>query len=429
MPIRRKKLGTAVWSFDANSRVQLKRVYDTEEKSYDWPLKSTEEKLFRGKTSPEIGHEDFFNLLIKIIGKISSPNLRFKFIWALKRYPEEISKIYAIFLELDEINSDEVSLLLSDNLLLGQFANYYIITRYNDMKFFEKAIEFYERFDQLILPDKSVPFLLYGNKKEDDLVLLFYCDVGGNGMLIKSKGTDTKISPEREIEILRLGAVIGVDVPQRSAVIKLNPDDEIINSFSANKNNNVLIQKLIPGAFPLYSAGPDDIEQLIKSNCSNLGKMIIFDIVAGSWDRHSGNYVIHPDGLEYSLAEIDFGLFDPSWYPPVDFKEPEDMPLDPSATPPVYSPREGWALTRHPGVNEMVKSCDQKKVIKGMESALHKLKKFTSTHDILTDNFSVDLSNRIVSLFRPKSQVRKLFESELKKLNINIAVFTEILDS
>lgn len=434
MPIKRKKeLGSVLWTFDVNSQVRLKRVFNTAGKSNDWPLKSIDEKQYREEK--EIGHKEFFSLLLKSIakfgsGKINSTNLRFKFIWALKRYPEEENKMFAIFLELHELENDDLELLLSQDLILGKFAGYYIITRFSQMKFFEKAIEFYERFDQLILPDKSVPFLLYGNKNEEELVLLFYCDVNGNGMLIKSKGTDTKLSPEREIEILRLGAIIGVDVPERSAVIKLNPDDEIVNEFSAKHNNNVLIQKLIPSAFPLYSAKPEDIELVEKTNCQNLGKMIIFDIVAGSWDRHSGNYVIHPVGLsEFSLAEIDFGLFDPSWYPPVDFKQPENIPLDSGATPPIYSPREGWALIRHPTVTEMVKNCDQKKVIKGMETAFNNLKKFTSKHDNLTDNFSVDLSNRILSLFRIKSKVRKLLESELNKLNIDIAYFTHILDS
>ena len=247
-------------------------------------------------------------------------------------------------------------------------------------------------------------------------------------MLIKSKSSEAKVSPEREIEILKLGSIIGVDVPQRSAVIKLDPEEALINEISANKDNNILIQKLIPGAFPLYSANDTDLNILTKSNCSNLGKMIIFDIVAGSWDRHSGNYVIHPHGInEFSLAEIDFGLFDPSWYPPADFKEPEDITLSTDETPPYYKQREGWALTRHPTVTEMVKKCDQKKVLKGMEQALHSLKNFINTTEIISDIFSIDLSERILSLFEPNSKVRMLLESDLEKLYINISLFEHYL--
>ena len=209
----------------------------------------------------------------------------------------------------------------------------------------------------------------------------------------------------------------------------MDPEDDIVTAFSAN--NNILIQKLISGAFPLYSATDENIDILTKSNCSNLGKMVIFDIVAGSWDRHSGNYVIHPGGgiNEFSLAEIDFGLFDPSWYPPTDFVEDETITLDPNETPPVYSPRIGWALTRHPSVTEMVKKCDQKKVIKGIETALHKLKQFLKNTENIDEIFSKDLSDRIEDLFKKDSKVRNLLESELNKINIDIHFFQELLDS
>ena len=426
--IRKKKLGSVLWTFDAKSQVQLKRIFNTEEKQNDWPLKSTEEVLYRD-TSIDIGHEDFFNLLLRAIAKITNTNIRFKFIWSLKRYSDDPEKIYAIFFSDQELGQEEINILREQKVLLGQFAGYFIVTRFNEFKFFQKAIEFYERFDQLILPDKTTPFLLFGTKTNTELVLLFYCDIGGGGMLIKSKSSDTSLSPEREIEILRLGSIIGVDVPQRSAVIKLNPDDEIVNEFSANQDNNVLIQKLIPGAYPLYSASPEDIEILTKTNCVNLGKMILFDIVAGSWDRHSGNYVLHPRGInEISLAEIDFGLFDPSWYPPVDFKEAENVGLDTDSTPPVYSPREGWALTRHPSVTEMVKNCDQKKVVKGIDQAVRSLQNFIKSNPTLTDIFSDELSQRIISLFEPGTKVRSLFISELKKLDIEFSLFEPNFD-
>lgn len=429
--IRRKKLGSILWTFDLNSKVQLKRVFNTEEKSSDWPIKELDRARYRDD-SVKIDHVEFFNKLINVISKMQMDllrNVKFKLIWALKRYPDDSSKIFAIFFEIRDLGDDVLNLLKNSNLILGKFAGYYVITRFNDLSFFEKAIEFYERFDQLVLPDISEPFVLFGNRTDQELVLLFYCDVNGNGMLIKSKSSESKISPEREIEILRLGSIIGVDIPQRSAVIKLDPEDDILNAFSAGQDNNILIQKLIPAAFPLYSANENDLAVLTKTNCVNLGKMIIFDIVAGSWDRHSGNYVLHPHGLnEYSLAEIDFGLFDPSWYPPADFNEPEDITLSTDETPPFFSHREGWALTRHPTVTEMVKNCDQKKVIKGMEHALRSLQHFISTHDNLTESFSSTLSERIVSLFKKDSKVRVLLESELEKLEINFDFFRPIFE-
>ena len=427
--IKKKKLGSILWTFDISSQVQLKRVFNTEEKSNDWPIRSIDRARFRDD-SVEIGHVNFFNTLVTILPKINPLNVRYKFIWALKRYPDNSSKLFAIFFELHELSDETLNILRYKNLLLGKFAGYYIITPFNELNFFEKAIEFYERFDQLILPDISVPFVLFGTRSDEELVLLFYCDVKGNGMLIKSKSQETKVSPEREIEILRLGSIIGVDVPQRSAVIKLDPEDDILSEFSAHHDNNILIQKLIPGAFPLYSANEADLALLTKFNCINLGKMVIFDIVAGSWDRHSGNYVIHPRGLlnEYSLAEIDFGLFDPSWYPPADFSEPKDVSLATDETPPFYNQREGWALTRHPSVTEMVKNCDQKKVIKGIEQALRSLQHFIYTTEKITDTFSVMLSERIISLFQKNSKVRILLESELEKLEIDFTLFSSILE-
>jgi hypothetical protein len=427
--IKKKKFGSTVWKFDAQSNVQLKRIYNTEEKQNDWPLEFVEREIFRTEESL-INHQEFFNRLVKAIARVRSVNLRFKLVWALKRFPEEETKIFAIFIDTKEFSDEDIGEFFNQNLILSKFAGYYVISHFNEIIFFEKAIEFYERFDQLILPDKSEPFLLYGNRNDSELVLLFYCDVGGNGMLIKSKGTDTKISPEREIEILRLGAIMEVDVPQRSAVIKLNPEDELVTEFSAKKNNNILIQKLIPGAFPLYSATDQDIEILTRTNCINLGKMVIFDIVAGSWDRHSGNYVIHPRGMnEFSLAEIDFGLFDPSWYPPVDFKESENISFNVNTTPPIYSPREGWALTRHPGVTEMVKKCDKTKVVKGMSHALQKLKNFVKTNTNLTEIFSEDLAQRMRSMFEQKSKVRILLDAELSKLGVDVTIFSLLLES
>ena len=425
--IKKKKFGSTVWSFDANSKVLVKRVYDTEEKQHDWPFDSVEENLLRESTI-NLSQEEFLNGLIQAIKQINSINLKLKFIWALKRFPEEPNKLYAIFIKEEEIPVQELNFFTTNHLVLAKFAGFYILTGSNEVSFFEKAIEFYQRFDQLVLPDKSNPFLLYGNRNESELVLLFYCDINGNGMLIKSKGLESKISPEREIEILRLGAIIGVDLPQRSAVIKLNPADELVTEFSAGQNNNILIQKLIPGAFPLYSATDIDINILVKSNCVNLGKMIIFDVVAGSWDRHSGNYVIHPLGgvlNEFSLAEIDFGLFDPSWYPPADFKQDESITLDTNETPPEFAPREGWALIRHPSVTEMVKKCDQKKVMKGLETGIGKLKHFINVTVNINDIFSDDLAKRIINLYKKGSKVRNLLESELTQIDIDI----HLLDS
>ncbi len=426
--IRKKKFGSTVWTFDMNSQVYLKRVFNSDDKQSDWPLDSYEEEIIRPKNII-LSHEQFFDRLIIGITKIKSDNLRFKFIWALKRYPEEQVKLYAIFISADKFNSEDLTYFFDNQLFLAKYSDFYIITASNDIKFFENAIEFYQRFDQLVLPDKTDPFLIYGYKNEFESVLLFYCDVGGNGMLIKSKSLESKVSPEREIEILRLGAIIGVDVPHRSAVIKLDPEDTLVTEFSANQNNNILIQQLIPGAFPLYSATEANIDILTRSNCVNLGKMVIFDIVAGSWDRHSGNYVIHPaTGLhEFSLAEIDFGLFDPSWYPPTDFKEDDSITLDPNETPPFYSSRVGWALTRHPSVTEMVKNCDQKKLIKGIESALHKLQQFVTNTENINQIFSEDLYLRLTGLFKYDSRVRKLLETELSKINIDVNLFQSVL--
>ena len=84
-------------------------------------------------------------------------------------------------------------------------------------------------------------------------------------------------------------------------------------------------------------------------------------------------------------------------------------------------------MTRHPTVTEMVKKCDQKKVLKGMEQALHSLKNFINTTEIISEIFSIDLSERILSLFEPNSKVRMLLESELEKLNINISLFEHLL--
>ena len=105
MPLFRKKdhFGTHLWTYDASAQVQVKEVIQTDSKSKDWPLPNQELKHFRLNSVPM---DTYFQNLLHI-RKISSEELRFKLLWALKRYPEEHDKTFAIFIyEKDHLLQD-----------------------------------------------------------------------------------------------------------------------------------------------------------------------------------------------------------------------------------------------------------------------------------------------------------------------------------
>lgn len=428
MPFRRhhKKFGTIKWSFNQASQISTKSIFDQGTKAKDWPLLNYEEIIFRVNG---MAHKRFYSQILSSIPNLQSSQLKFKLLWALKRYPEEQEKIFSIFIHQRDLPDNDLHVLQSNKLVLAYFANYYILAKYdiNQVKFLCNAIEFFERFDHLVLSDKTEPFLLFGVKIVSDITLLFYSDIKGNGMLIKSKAGDDKISPEREIEILRLGSILKVDVPKQAAVLMLDPNDALVRDFSALDNpssmnfNNILVQRLIPGAFPLYSASKEELENVATYNCVNLGRMLVFDILTGSWDRHSGNYILHPKSenpleIRYSLAEIDFGLFDPTWYPPANFQDVRIEEIDEN-NPPSLSQRGGWALTRHPLVTDAISNCSIFKIKKGIQDSLIKLKRFIEENESNLENlFSPPLLQRILGIFNAESKVRDLFEREIKRI-------------
>ena len=116
MPLFRKKdhFGTHLWTYDASAQVQVKEVIQTASKSKDWPLPNQELKHFRLETVPI---ETYFQNLLNL-RKITRFELRFKLLWALKRYPEEIDKTFAIFIYEKDLLPVDKQLLLDYKILL-----------------------------------------------------------------------------------------------------------------------------------------------------------------------------------------------------------------------------------------------------------------------------------------------------------------------
>lgn len=406
-----------VWRYDSGSKVQLKQVVQETSKQKDWPLENPEQRSVR---QAEVGFEEYYHRLVTTVLKLQSEELRFKFRWAVKKYPDDPKSTYAIFLHKGELSDADRALLQGKELILGTFAGYTILTRDGDknVPLFQAIIEFFERFDQLVTKDSSNPFLMVTNTSDQmNKVILLYSDVFGNGMMVKTRATeDDLLCAEKEIEVLRLATIIKVDVPKRAVLIQLDPQDTNLKLISPS--GNILVEELIPGAFPLYSASEDEIQEIVKGNAKNLGRMFVFDIAGGSWDRHPGNYLVHRDSKgKLSLAEIDFGLFDPEYHPPVD-QETQLVDFD-NENPPFITPREGWALARHPTVEKMLMEADPSTVLRGVKSALKSLRKALDKGE-LSLFLSPPFLKRVQDLFVPDTETYNYFRREAKKFGLDI---------
>jgi hypothetical protein len=156
------------------------------------------------------------------------------------------------------------------------------------------------------------------------------------------------------------------------------------------------------------------IKKLIaKTDPESLGRQIIFDTVAGAWDRHAGNYLVTEidpkEKLPTKLFEIDFNLF-----------------LTTGQL--RRSEKTGKQQSRHPFVTEIIKIAPQDKIISGMYQALQYLSKIgpTAMKTMVSDPYIV---TRAEEILKPNTPTRNDFLKDIEEnLGINRKKIFQLVD-
>ena len=181
-----------------------------------------------------------------------------------------------------------------------------------------------------------------------------------------------------------------------------------------------MIQSLKAGSSPLYNVLnlnqqiQNKIKKLVAStDPESLGRQIIFDSVAGAWDRHAGNYLLtevdKKEKLPTKLYEIDFNLFL-------------------TAGQLRRSEKVGKQQSRHPFVTEIIKTAPKDKIISGMYQALYSLSKITPNEmkTIVTDPHII---LRAEEILKPNTPTRNDLIKDLEEnLGIEKKKVFQLLD-
>lgn len=363
------------------------------------------------------------SLIEKAADKISNTEIRDQLEQSLKWLPESGKEGFGIFLRSENVSKKDLKHLKT--LLHGNYGPFYVLTRgERPFKYYRQVIEFFERFDHLVLSEDAgerSPYLFHqipADAAANSTYLLF-SDTDLNGMLIKSLADpEYGGAIDREIEVILLGQFLRYDVPQHAVILK-GGQDTLIDQFGDKAP--VFIEALTPGSKPLNSAIDYDMYRIARENPEMLGRMLVFDAVCGAWDRHLGNYLIHDldDGTR-SIQEIDFGLFDPLWIKPGNYSGRLDEWITEKYA--SFNPdRAGWDITRHARVTKMIEIANRdnrERVLAGIQQSLFQLELGKKT-DWFRKNLSEKFCNRIDAFLDPNSELRFGFQQDLVMLNLH----------
>ncbi|OLS23702.1 MAG: hypothetical protein HeimC3_23450 [Candidatus Heimdallarchaeota archaeon LC_3] len=412
------------WQICSNIKAKLKGLYEFKQiKPWKGPLGKQEIVRNEGYK----GISEFSKDFKSVISSLTTKSLLAKFIFGLDWIPsaEYFSKSpYALFLPKDLTSENNVEVLSKTRLIHGNYGNKYIvISSGHDFDLYTSAIDFFYRF-RFLLPRSRThrPLLLRdvtglgGNK-----VFLFFSSVKGHGLLIKILDTEYGGGINKELDIMRVGKIIGANIPSNAVVIH-NTGSAMFKSLG---KENFFVQTLTPVVKHFREASKEDLSEVAQFDSKNLGKIFVFGIVCGSWDRHSGNYLINRQKNKYSLQEIDFGLFLPDFY-----KTKKFVPDDESRQqyPLKYEKLLGWAITRHQKVDKIIKETNEKKFLIGVKASINNLYKVLKGKDpILKGLVGERLFKRTLGLFRSGNPTQNLLFSELEDLKLNVQAIKEYL--
>ena len=415
---------TREWQFSPNIKAKIKGLYEFK-KIKPWKGPLGKQEIIR--TSAYKGVSEFLRDFKLILASLTTKSMISKFNFALDWIPSAeyfSDSSYALFLPKDMISNDIEKLLSKTNLVHGNYGDKYVVLSSGfDFDLYSSAIDFFYRF-RFLLPKSRThkPLLLRdvtgrgGNK-----AFLFFSSIKGHGLLFKLLDNEYGGGINKELDIMRIGKIIEANIPHNAVVIH-NTGSKMFKSLG---KDDFFVQTLTPVVKHFRKASKEDLAEIAQYDSRNLGKLFLFGIVCGSWDRHSGNYLINKQKNKFSLQEIDFGLFLPDFYKPEKF-----IPDDESRQkyPSKYEKLLGWAITRHPKVDKIIKETDEKNFILGIKSSINNLYKVViGKNPILKELVAEKLYKRTQGLFQMDHPTQNLLFSELDNLMIDNQSIKDLL--
>lgn len=414
----KKKISSRKWKVDPTTGARFKSVMPTPAKNLK--LDSAEE-FFEEVSSSPVKLTDYKRHLkassTELTGKKTIEIINYSLEWlpTADDYPKHV---FALFLNTSKLEKGALDLFITKNLVHGYYNNYVILsTRNRDFEFYTNVIKFFFSFRSVMVNTKhkyQEPILireLTGSSANP--TFLIFSTTRGRGLLVKSL-EDTKYSGgiNTELDVLRIGKILGANVP-RNALVVHNTRSSLYKSFA--KDAEILVEDLSPIIASFSWVDTKLLESLQQDDPENLGRLFVFDIITGSWDRHSGNYLVTNTKGYKSLQEIDFGLFRPDFYINEDFIEEDDYR---QKYPSKYPQYPGWGIFINSKVVKLMQNTDARKFQLGIEAAIKKIHSTLFKHKVELKHFTSEkLVKRINAFFVPESQVQQSFWFYLDKIN------------
>lgn len=415
----RKRISSRNWKTDPTTGARFKTVMPAPTGKN---LKiETDDEYIEEVSSGSIKLADFKSklksVLKKLSGKKTSKNINYALEW-LPKSKEYRKHVFAIFLNTNKLGKGVEEILKEEDLLHGYYNNFAIIsTRTKKFEFYTNVVKFFYSFRSVMVNTKhkyQEPILIRElTGFSANPTFLIFSNVNGRGLLVKSL-EDSKYSGgiNTELDVLRIGKIIGANVP-RNAIVVHNTRTAVYKSFA--KNAEILVEDLSPIIKSFSWVDKKLLEELREDDAENLGRLFFFDVITGSWDRHSGNYLVTNSKGYKSLQEIDFGLFKPDYYIPDDFVEEDDYRQN---YPSKYPQLAGWAIFINSKVLKLMQTTDARKFQLGIESAIKKIHSTMFKRKVDLTHFASDkFVKRITTFFMPDSQVQNIFWFYLDKIN------------
>ena len=341
--------------------------------------------------------------------------------FCLRWIPSSIN--FGIFFKRNYLSKSNLHIFQQLDLVHGYYDSYIVLSmRSNDLEYYGAIIDSFNFFKSIKTEKKHVKLIFFrqGKPESANALSFLFTSPQGHGLIVKAI-EDQAIggNPNLELEIIRIGKIIGVNIPTNAMIIH-NSGTKMLKPFS--KKLNLFVETLTPSSIDLWAAETCDVDAIVEQDAVNLGRMLVFDTVCGSWDRHNGNYLIATIKNRKSLQEIDFGLFQPGFYKAKEFISDSELQNSPQKHPSL----PGWAIIRNLRVEKMIRRTDQQLLMKGIREAILRLH-HSLEYGQLSYVVSKKLYHRIRGLFDPKHATYRLFFQELEELGIPSKKYEDLI--
>lgn len=412
------------FKFEPSVNCGIISVWDFPTRDRKWndikPKKSLVTRKNKVIPTNRVKHE-----LENLFEKIENPDSADKILTAQKWIPENNIDPFCVYIDITNLSKKELKFLRKNKLTQGFYDKFAVINRgERPWNYYTQSMDFFWRFNQLVISKEdqmSIPYLLYQipSNEAANKTYLFFSNTDGSGMLIKNM-TDLEYASaggfiDREIEVITIGSFLRCDVPDNAVILQGDLKDPLIDQFG--EGTHVFLESLTPNSKPLHKGTELDFKRISTENPENLGRMLVFDMVTGAWDRHSGNYLIHDfENGSRSLQEIDFGLFDPAYWKAANWAGRHDEFL-PSRYASIRGSKPGWDIHRHPKVSYLIKQADKERIQIGIQDAYYQVD-FGIRTGWFEQNLSAIFCNRIQSFVDQNSPLRFSFQMDLASLDL-----------